>query len=113
MLHCDLAIYTVKPCQHVVFDEALFNLPLVKCSFHASLLQLSSDLSSPDIIDMEQSYPELDVSCSPFISFHALTFWLDLDCDLPLGFSLSDCDQLKHGYLQDINVAPVVHCLIF
>ena len=109
MLYYDLDTHAVKTCQHVVFHEA--DVPLAVHSFNIQLLKVGGDSSSPDIVDIDQSYPDLDMSCSPFTSFHTLTFLIDLGSDLRLGFSLSKCDQLKCGYLQDICVAPIGHHL--
>jgi hypothetical protein len=101
ILYYDLKTNKVKTAQHVVFDEAMNDVPIEKRSFNARLLNAGGDVASVDLVDVSATYPDLDVS------FKTMTFPLNLEADDPLGFHLVECDQLKRGFLELISVAPI------
>lgn len=107
ILYYDLATHSVKTAQHIVFDEAMSDLPLEKRSYNARLLNACGNVDEIQDVDLSTVYPDLEVSRSPFTGFNTLTFPLDLTADLPLGFSVVECDRLKRGFLESISVAAV------
>jgi hypothetical protein len=107
ILYYDLDTNQVKTAQHAVFDEAMNDVPIEKRSFNARLLNAGGDIASVDLVDVSASYPDLDVSRSPFTGFKTLTFPLNLDSDDALGFHLVECDRLKRGFLESISVPPI------
>jgi hypothetical protein len=108
ILYYDLKTNVVKTAQHAVFDEAMSDVPIAERSFNARLLNAGGDVSSVDLVNVSEIYPDLDVSRSPFTGFSTLTFPLDLDSeDEPLGFTLAECSRLKRGFVESFSVPAV------
>ena len=105
VLYFDLETETVKPAQHVAFDESMNDLDFKPPN--ARLLDGLRSGKLEDIMDLEVPVPNLDVSLRPFCDTVTVTMKLDLDADSPLHMEFDTCHRLLRAYVRKFNKLPV------
>ena len=90
----------VVTSQHVVFDEAMSDVP--DRPLNAHLLDTQADSSSPDLSDIERQLPDFEIGETPFNHAETVKISLDWSCDNPLGFGVLQCDTMLCACIADI-----------
>jgi hypothetical protein len=106
ILYFDTETETVKSAQHVIFDESMQDLD--QPPPNARLLSLSLDnINDLDFVDVNENFPDLDVTPSPFTKIDTVLFHVDFDdLDTPFGFTVDICQRLHHPFITSFSRPP-------
>jgi hypothetical protein len=102
----DTETETVKTAQHVIFDEAMRDIdhPPPNARLLATTLHEINDV---DFIDLHESFPDIDISTSPFTKIDSILFDFDAnDLDYPIGLSYRHCQRLRRPFIEIIHRSP-------
>jgi hypothetical protein len=106
IIYFDTESETIKTAQHVIFDESMNDLETPPPN--ARLLGMSLDtVNDADFIDLNDSFPDIDITSTPFTNTEIVLFPVDLaDIDHPLGFSYKLCPRLHRPFIDSIIRSP-------
>jgi hypothetical protein len=94
IIYFDVESETVKTAQHVIFDESMQDVDTPPPNARLLGMQLDA-YSHTDFVDLDTSFPDIDIVSSPFTKFETVRFPLDLgDADTPLGITYKQCPRL-------------------
>jgi len=97
----------VRECLHVIFKEAMNDLPFNEKPPNAHLLDCLKTGKLDEIDIGEMPLPDLDVSTCPFVETKRVTVHVDYEHDFPLGLTFHTCTRLHHAYVHRAIRPPV------
>ena len=107
ILYYDLESEVVKTAQHVVFDEAMHDAPVKPPN--ARMLDGLRNGGDPDALLIDDIFPELIVTTSPFIQETTVSMPLDAAADHPCGLHFDRCSRLLRAFVSRIDTPAAGH----
>jgi hypothetical protein len=106
IIYFDIETETIKTAQHVIFDESMQDTD--QPPPNARLLAMSLDhLNDIDFIDLDNNFPDIDITLSPFTKLDNIVFETDFDnLEHPLGFDYQQCPRLHRPYISTLHQPP-------